>query len=187
MKKRVSVKSVIIEIMINTINEKSQVPAITACVLVVIFSSFLFIVGEKTVTFYVSGGIATVLLLLLALSLHPQIFPHFGVSPSMLIANNVYDEGSSLLLEHKGKSVQINLTDVKSIRMHLWMKDVTINAQDIRPLRFPMLILSLRCKTEFGDEIAFIGDVNRIKGGYSKNLQDLINRIEKQSTLGDGS
>ena len=184
MKKRVSGESVIITIwrstMIRVINEKSRVPVITASVFVLIFSSFLFIVGEKTATFYVGGAIFTILLLLVALSFHPQIFPHFGVYPSMLIVNNVYDEGSSLLLEHKDKSVRVNLTDVKSICMHLWMKDVTIDVKGTHPLRFPTLILSFRCKTEFGDEVAFIGDIDRIKGGYSKDLQDLINRIENK-------
>ncbi|MDI6743272.1 MAG: hypothetical protein QMD11_11120, partial [Smithella sp.] len=182
MKKRVSAESVIISIRrimeINIINEKSLAPVITACVIIVFFASFLFVVGEKTLAFYVGGGIVTVLLLLFALSLHPQIFPHFGVYPPNLIVDAVYDEGSSILLEYKGKSVRVNLTDIKSICMHLGMKDVTIDVKDIRPLRFPTLILCLLYKTEFGDEVTFIGDVDRIKGGYSKDLQDLINRIE---------
>lgn len=58
------------------------------------------------------------------------------------LMDEVYDEGSSLLFKNKGKTVRVNLSDIKNVSY-----SVLINP--------PRVTLSLRHKTEFGDEISF--------------------------------
>lgn len=173
---------------LNVVSQNSRVPAIMGFVLVAIWALFIIITGileEKTIAYYIGGLVLIVFVLLLALALHPRVYGPYGwyLSPSVKLIDYVYDEGTSLLFKHKGKSVRVNLMDVQSIRAQLPIKDVTMEVKNARPLRRHLLILNLRCKTEFGDQIAFLSDIDRIKGGYSKNLQDLINRIEKQNRM----
>jgi hypothetical protein len=86
-------------------------------------------------------------------------------APCMM--DEVYDEGDSLLFKKNGKSVRINLNDIKDVDFSL------------RGARHNLrLIVSLRCKTEFGQELEFVTDVDWITG-RNKDIIDLIDRVER--------
>jgi hypothetical protein len=82
------------------------------------------------------------------------------------LMDEVYDEGSSLLFKNKGKTVRVNLTDIKNVSY-----TVVINP--------PRVTLSLRCKTEFGDEISFSPPGSLIPFKKNKDIVELIDRIDR--------
>ncbi|MBN1364736.1 MAG: hypothetical protein JW976_08030 [Syntrophaceae bacterium] len=82
------------------------------------------------------------------------------------LMDEVYDEGSSLLFKNKGKSVRINLADIKNVSY-----TILINP--------PRVTLSLRCKTEFGDEITFSLPGSIIPFKKNKDIVELIDRIDR--------
>jgi len=82
------------------------------------------------------------------------------------LVDEVYDEGSSLLFKNNGKSVRVNLTDIKNVSY-----TVIINP--------PRVTLSLRCKTEFGDELAFSPPGSIIPFKKNKDIVELIDRIDR--------
>lgn len=82
------------------------------------------------------------------------------------LMDEVYDEGSSLLFKNNGKSVRINLTDIKNVSY-----TVVINP--------PRVTLSLRHKTELGDEITFSPPASLIPFRKNKDIMELIDRIDR--------
>jgi hypothetical protein len=82
------------------------------------------------------------------------------------LMDEVYDEGSSLLFKNNGKTVRVNLTDIKNVSY-----TVVINP--------PRVTLNLRCKTEFGDEISFSPPGSLIPFKKNKDIVELIDRIDR--------
>lgn len=82
------------------------------------------------------------------------------------LMDEAYDEGSSLLFKNNGKSVRINLTDIKNVSY-----TVVINP--------PRVTLSLRHKTEFGNEITFSPSASLIPFRKNKDIVELIDRIDR--------
>jgi hypothetical protein len=82
------------------------------------------------------------------------------------LMDEVYDEGSSLLFKNKGKTVRVNLADIKNVSY----------AVVVSP---PRVTLSLRCKTEFGDEISFSPPASLIPFKKNKDIVELIDRIDR--------
>jgi hypothetical protein len=82
------------------------------------------------------------------------------------LMDEVYDEGSSLLFKNKGKSVRVNLTDIKNVSY-----TVLVNP--------PRVTLSLRSRTEFGDEISFSPPASLIPFKKNKDIVELIDRIDR--------
>jgi hypothetical protein len=82
------------------------------------------------------------------------------------LIDEVYDEGSSLLFKNKGKSVRANLTDIKNVSY-----SVMVNP--------PRVTISLRLKTEFGDELSFSPPASLIPFKKNQDIMDLIDRIDR--------
>ncbi len=82
------------------------------------------------------------------------------------LMDEVYDEGSSLLFKNKGKTVRVNLSDIKNVSY-----TVLINP--------PRVTLSLRHKTEFGDELTFSPPGSLIPFKKNKDILELIDRIDR--------
>ena len=82
------------------------------------------------------------------------------------LMDEAYDEGSSLLFKNNGKSVRVNLADIKNVSY-----TVVINP--------PRVTLSLRCKTEFGDELTFSPPGSIIPFKRNKDIMELIDRIDR--------
>lgn len=82
------------------------------------------------------------------------------------LMDEAYDEGSSMLFKNKGKTVRVNLSDIKNVSY-----TVVINP--------PRVTLSLRCKTEFGDEITFSPPGSLIPFKKNKDIVELIDRIDR--------
>ena len=82
------------------------------------------------------------------------------------LMDEAFDEGSSLLFKNNGKSVRINLTDIKNVSY-----TVMVNP--------PRVTLSLRCKTEFGDELSFSPPASLIPFKKNKDIVELIDRIDR--------
>lgn len=82
------------------------------------------------------------------------------------LMDEAYDEGSSLLFKNNGKSVRVSLADIKNVSY-----TVVINP--------PRVTLSLRCKTEFGDELTFSPPGSIIPFKKNKDILELIDRIDR--------
>jgi hypothetical protein len=82
------------------------------------------------------------------------------------LVDEVYDEGSALLFKNNGKTVRVNLTDIKNVNYA-----VVVNP--------PRVTLSLRCKTEFGDEISFSPPASLIPFKKNQDIEELIDRIDR--------
>lgn len=82
------------------------------------------------------------------------------------LIDEVYDEGSSLLFKNGGKAVRVNLNDIKNISY-----TVVINP--------PRVTLSLRCKTEFGDELTFSPPASLIPFKKNQDIRELIDRVDR--------
>ncbi len=82
------------------------------------------------------------------------------------LIDEVYDEGSTLLFKNKGKSVRVNLADIKNVSY-----SVMVNP--------PRVTISLRHKTEFGDELSFSPPANLIPFKKNLDITELIDRIDK--------
>lgn len=80
-------------------------------------------------------------------------------------SDEVYDEGSSLIFKNNGKTVRVNLTDIKNVSY-----TVLINP--------PRVTISLRLPTEFGDELSFTPPASLIPFKKNKDIIELIDRID---------
>jgi len=82
------------------------------------------------------------------------------------LLDEVYDEGLTLLFKNGGKSVRVNLTDIKNVS-YLVM---------VNP---PRVTISLRFKTEFGDELSFSPPASLIPFKKNRDILELIDRIDR--------
>lgn len=82
------------------------------------------------------------------------------------LMDEVYDEGSSLLFKNKGRTVRVNLTDIKNVSY-----SVMVNP--------PRVTISLRHKTEFGDELSFSPPAGLIPFKKNPDIKELIDRIDR--------
>jgi hypothetical protein len=82
------------------------------------------------------------------------------------LIDEVYDEGSTLLFKNNGKTVRINLTDIKNVSY-----SVMVNP--------PRVTISLRHKTEFGDELSFSPPASLIPFKKNSDITELIDRVDK--------
>jgi len=82
------------------------------------------------------------------------------------LIDEVYDEGTSLLFKNKGKSIRVNLADIKNVSY-----SVMVNP--------PRVTISLRQKTEFGDELSFSPPASLIPFKKNQDITDLIDRIDR--------
>lgn len=80
--------------------------------------------------------------------------------------DEVYDEGSSLLVKNNGKCVRVNLSDIKNVSY-----TVLLNP--------PRVTLSLHHKTEFGDELSFSPLASLIPLRKNPDVVELIDRIDR--------
>ncbi|HON58280.1 MAG TPA: hypothetical protein PLT45_01965 [Smithella sp.] len=80
--------------------------------------------------------------------------------------DEVYDEGASLLFKNKGRTLRVNLSDIKNVSY-----SVLINP--------PRVTLSLRHRTEFGDELSFSPRGGLIPFQKNQDILDLIDRIDR--------
>ena len=82
------------------------------------------------------------------------------------LIDEVYDEGSSLLFKNNGRTVRINLIDIKNVSY-----TVAVNP--------PRVTLSIRLKTEFGDELSFLPPASLIPFKKNPDITGLIDRIDR--------
>jgi len=82
------------------------------------------------------------------------------------LMDEVYDEGATLLFKNSGKTVRINLADIKNVSY-----SVVINP--------PRVTISLRHKTEFGDELTFSPPASLLPFRKNKEITELIDRIDR--------
>ena len=82
------------------------------------------------------------------------------------LIDEVYDGGSTLLFKNNGKTVRINLTDIKNVSY-----SVMVNP--------PRVTISVRHKTEFGDELSFSPPGSLIPFKKNKEITELIDRIDR--------
>lgn len=81
------------------------------------------------------------------------------------LMDEVYDEGSSLLFKNNGKTVRVNLTDIKNVSY-----TVLLNP--------PRVTISLRHKTELGDELSFSPPASLLPFKKNREIEELIDRID---------
>ena len=82
------------------------------------------------------------------------------------LIDEVYDEGSSLLFRNGQIEVRVNLTDIKNVSY-----STLVNP--------PRVTLSIRYKTEFGDELSFTPPASLIPFKKNADIADLIDRIDR--------
>jgi hypothetical protein len=81
------------------------------------------------------------------------------------LADQVWDQGESLLVRNRGEEQRIAFTDIKNVNYTPFM----------HPAR---VVLSLRRTTVFGDQIAFCAPMRFVPFSSSPAITDLINRID---------
>jgi hypothetical protein len=82
------------------------------------------------------------------------------------LADEVYDEGESLLFKNRGKEVRVYLKDIKNVSY------TTI----INP---PRVTLSIRHTTELGDELTFSPPAGWIPFRKNRDIEALIDRVDR--------
>ena len=82
------------------------------------------------------------------------------------LADEVYDEGSTVLFKNKGKEVRVNLKDIKNVSYSAMMSP-------------PRVTLSIRYKTELGDELSFSAPMSFIPFKKNSDIEELIDRIDR--------
>jgi hypothetical protein len=81
------------------------------------------------------------------------------------LADEVWDDGGSLVVKNSGQEQRIALSDIKNVS----------HAPFINP---PGVTLSLRRPTVFGDEITFSAPVRLVPFSKSPVITDLIERVD---------
>jgi len=82
------------------------------------------------------------------------------------LINEVYDEGSSLLFKNGQKTVRVNLNEIKNVSYSIMVSP-------------PRVTISLRRKTEFGDELSFSPPMSFILFKKNPDIVELIDRIDR--------
>jgi hypothetical protein len=82
------------------------------------------------------------------------------------LVDKVYDEGPTLLFRNKGKEVRVNLKDIRNVSYSTM----------VSPHR---VTLSIRYKTELGDELSFSPPMSFIPFKKNPDIEELIDRIDR--------
>jgi len=82
------------------------------------------------------------------------------------LIDKVYDEGTTLLFRKRRKEVRVSLKDIKNVSYSMMTSP-------------PRVTLSIRSKTELGDELSFSPPASWIPFKKNKDIEDLIDRIDK--------
>jgi len=81
------------------------------------------------------------------------------------LIDEVYDEGTSLLFRNGGKEVRVNLKDIKNVSYSTMTNP-------------PRVTLSIRYKTELGNELTFAPPASWIPFKKNEDIERLIDRID---------
>jgi len=82
------------------------------------------------------------------------------------LIDEVYDDGITLLFRNSGKEVRVSLRDIKNVSYSTMTNP-------------PRVTLSIRYKTDLGDEISFSPPASWIPFKKNKDIEELIDRIDK--------
>jgi hypothetical protein len=82
------------------------------------------------------------------------------------LADEVYDDGTTLLFKNQGKVVRLSLKDIKNVSYSTMTNP-------------PRVTLSIRYKTDLGDELSFAPPASWIPFKKNKDIEDLIDRIDQ--------
>ena len=82
------------------------------------------------------------------------------------LIDEVYDEGTTLLFKNRGKEFRVKLNDIKNVSYTTMMNP-------------PRVTLSIRYPTDLGDELSFSPLVSWNPFKKSKDIEELIDRIDK--------
>jgi hypothetical protein len=80
--------------------------------------------------------------------------------------DEVFDEGTTLLFRNKGKEIRVSLRDIKNVSYSTMTNP-------------PRVTLSIRYKTDLGDELSFSPPASWIPFKKNKDIEELIDRIDK--------
>jgi hypothetical protein len=95
-----------------------------------------------------------------------MIFGYFFMRKLVFdLADQVWDGGDSLLVRNRGEEQRVALADIKNVNYSPFM----------HPAR---VVLSLRRKTAFGDQIAFCAPMRFLPFSSSPIITDLIDRVD---------
>jgi hypothetical protein len=83
------------------------------------------------------------------------------------LIDEVYDEGKALLFRKKGKEIRVNLKDIKNLSYTTMTNP-------------PRVTLSIRYRTDLGDELSFSPPASWIPFKKNKDIEVLIDRIDKE-------
>ena len=81
------------------------------------------------------------------------------------LVDQVWDDGDSLLVRNRGEEQRVALADIKNVNYTPFLSP-------------PRVVLSLRQKTVFGDQITFCAPVRFVPFSSSPVINDLIDRID---------
>lgn len=81
------------------------------------------------------------------------------------LIDEVYDEGTSLLFRNGGKEVRVSLKDIKNVSYTVMTNP-------------PRVTVSIRRKTDFGDELSFSPPVSWVPFKKNEEIERLIDRID---------
>ena len=82
------------------------------------------------------------------------------------LIDEVYDEGTGLLFRNRGKEFRVKLKDIKNVSYTTMMNP-------------PRVTLSILYPTDFGDELSFSPPASWIPFKKNKDIELLIERIDK--------
>jgi hypothetical protein len=82
------------------------------------------------------------------------------------LIDEVYDEDTTLLFRNRGKEVRVSLKDIKNVSYSIMTNP-------------PRVTLSVRYKTDLGDELSFCPPASWIPFKKNKDIEELIDRIDK--------
>jgi len=82
------------------------------------------------------------------------------------LIDEVYDEGTTLLFRNRGKEFRVKLNDIKNVSYTTMMNP-------------PRVTLSIRYPTDLGDELSFSPPASWNPFKKSKDIEELIDRIDK--------
>ena len=82
------------------------------------------------------------------------------------LIDEVYDYGTTLLLRNRGREVRVSLKDIKNVSYSTMTSP-------------PRVTLSIRYKTDLGDELSFSPPASWIPFKKNKDIEELIDRIDE--------
>jgi len=82
------------------------------------------------------------------------------------LIDEVYDEGSTLLFRNRGREVRVSLKDIENVSYSTMTSP-------------PRVTLSIRYKTDLGNELSFSPPASWIPFRKNKDIEELVDRIDK--------